>query len=329
MPAEFQAQARSYRPGASARRGVAIRPADRLAVGRRHPADRPEADPQPAAGSAPVQAAAKEPRRAAVNAVASPQPEAAAAVQAVGPALRSVGEEAAWGRRPAAPAASDVQALPPAAARAESPGALARAGPRAEAAAAYAPEERPPEAEAVWDAAVPEARRVAAAPDAAAQPAAEAGAVEAAEQDVGPRPAAEVGAAPGAAQQPAEAPAEPDGEARRLEPDAAAGLAAAASVDRLGRLHHLARQGPGLRPSARSARVIRCSPIASPTARSSQAAGREVCSFVLVSRNVLFQARCDQQVCVRPDCGAVQIRKGIYFDAKQSSLRRHSCFIQP
>jgi len=326
VKAALRAQAPSYRAAASVRRAAAVRPAGHLAAGHRHPAGRLEADRQVEAGFAPAQAVAKGPRPAAGNAVAW-QPEAAA-VRAAGPALRSA-EASGW--RPVAPGVSDARALLPAVVRAEPQVARARAGPRA-VAAAYAPEERRPEAAAVWDAAVPEARRVAAAgPDAAARPAGEAGVAEAA-QDAGPQLAveAEVAAAPGAARQPGEAPEGPDVEAQHREHlGAAAGLAAAVSVDHRGRLHHRARRGPGLRPSARSARVIRCSSVASPTARSSQAAGREVCSCVLVSRNVLFQARCDQQVCVRLDCGAAQIHKGIYFDAKQSSGRRHSCFIQP
>lgn len=206
-------------------------------------------------------------------------------------------------RRQAAPAALDarVWAARPQEGRAAASVGQARAAPPA-AAPACAPEELRQAGVVAWDEAAgpPEAQRAAAAqPDAAAR---HAGEVAAAAQapDGALRPAAgpEV-AAPGAARQPAAEAREvgPDAEvlppAGRPEPGAAAGLAvdraAAVSADRRGRLPHQDRPAPGPRSWARSARGILSSSVASPTARSSQAAEREVCSCVFFSRNVLFK----------------------------------------
>lgn len=284
------------------------------------------------------------------------------------PAAGSVPDSAevagrAWLR--AAWAALDAREQPSAGAQAESQDVPAHAAAPAEAleAAAYAPAEpqqvaldAPAEVQAAQpvEAAVPNvaaqpaaavgaaaeqpdvvARPVAegavGAPDAAARPAAEQAVVEGV-RDAGPLPvAARAVEALGVEQRPAAAreaaEAQPDAVAARLGQVAAAAPAAAVSAGRLDRLRR--RPGLGRRSSASPAHGSRSSLVASPTAQSSPAAGREVCSCVLFSRNDLFQARRDQQVCVRPDCGAVQIRRGIYFDAKPPPQGRHSGFIQP
>jgi hypothetical protein len=105
----------------------------------------------------------------------------------------------------------------------------------------------------------------------------------------------------------------------------AAGRAAAASVGHRGRLRPGAPE-PGPQPAAPSAHAIRSLPFASLTARSSQAAGDEVCSCDLGSPKDVKLS--DEQICVRPDCGAVQIGLGIYFDTRTPLRPGRSCGIQ-
>ncbi len=366
-PAEFPEQARRCRPAASARRVAGVLPGEHQAAERRHLAvSAAAARGQP---EEPASAAETAPRTepASAQAATRSRPLATKAgvsrLTAAFPAAGSVPDSAevagrAWLR--AAWAALDAREQPSAGAQAESQDVLAHAAAPAEAleAAAYAPAEpqqvaldAPAEVQAAQpvEAAVPNvaaqpaaaeqpdvvARPVAegavGAPDAAARPAAEQAVVEGV-RDAGPLPvAARAVEALGVEQRPAAAreaaEAQPDAVAARLGQVAAAAPAAAVSAGRLDRLRR--RPGLGRRSSASPAHGSRSSLVASPTAQSSPAAGREVCSCVLFSRNDLFQARRDQQVCVRPDCGAVQIRRGIYFDAKPPPQGRHSGFIQP
>ena len=194
-------------------------------------------------------------------------------------------------RLAAGPAASDVRVALPVPA-AERPGAAAG---RPAVARTDARGERPRVEAAEPDVAVA-AQLEAAGPRAVAEPeAVEQGAVlqqeaAAAEPGAVPRRAAEVR---GEAQHPA-------GDRPNRDAHPAADHVAAVSACRPGRLRPGA---PGRRPAARSVRARR--PLsASLTARSSQAAGDEVCSCDLGSpeKDVCLKS-VDEQICVRPECG--------------------------
>lgn len=180
----------------------------------------------------------------------------------------------------------------------------------------------------------------------AVQPQAAVEAPRAAELDVALRPAVAVAVAAHAVQAPGVAARQgaveaaevqeavaPDGAARRRAPAPGRAVAAApaavhavaASASRPGRL----RLAPGPRPAVRPAQRMRSLPIAPPTMRSSQAAQDEVCSCRIVSPEMISdKSRRDQQICVRPECGAVQMRRPIYFAACARPRRPHSCRIQ-
>jgi peptidyl-tRNA hydrolase len=87
------------------------------------------------------------------------------------------------------------------------------------------------------------------------------------------------------------------------------------------------RLAPAPSRTVLTARAIQSLPFASPTMRSSQAAGDEVWSCISVPSVISVRGR-DEQLCVRPECGGVQMLVSIYFCRNVKRERVRSWLIQ-